>query len=132
MPIPLEIDFRNLERTPALEDALRKKVDKLEHFCDRITRCHVTIEAPHRHQHKGKQYQVHIRLAVPGRVLAVSHESGESSHEDAYVAIRDAFSAMRRQLEDYVRIQRGDTKTPHAPPQLEENGEQGVPSEAGD
>ncbi|HTT08046.1 MAG TPA: HPF/RaiA family ribosome-associated protein [Gammaproteobacteria bacterium] len=110
MPIPLEIDFRNIERTEALESALRKKVDKLEHFCDRITSCHVTLEAPHQHHHKGKRYQVHIRLSVPGKLLAVSHESGEQSHEDAYVAIRDAFSAARRQLEDHVRIMRGDTK----------------------
>ncbi len=123
MPIPLEIDFRNVERTAALEGVLRKKVGKLEHFCDRITSCHVTLEAPHRHHHKGGRYQVHIRLSVPGKLLAVSHKTGGQSHEDAYVAIRDAFSAARRQLEDHVRIMRGDIKTPRPRPRRRKNAE---------
>jgi len=116
MQIPLEIDYRNLEPTPALTAAIRKKTDKLEQFYDRITGCHVTLEAPHRHHHQGKQYQVHIRLTLPGKVLAVRHASGQQAHEDAYVAIRDAFAAAQRQLEDYVRIRRGDTKIHRAIP----------------
>ena len=116
MQIPLEIDYRNLESTPALTAAIKKKTAKLEQFYDRITGCHVTLEAPHRHHHKGKQYQVHIRLTLPGKVLAVTHASGKQAHEDAYVAIRDAFVAAQRQLEDYVRTRRGDTKTHPTPP----------------
>ena len=114
MQIPLEIDYRNVESTPALESAIRKKVAKLERFYDRITGCHVTIETPHRHHHKGKHFQVHIRLTLPGNVLVASHETGKQSHQDAYVAIRDAFSAIQRQLEDYARVQRGDIKS-HPP-----------------
>ncbi|MGZ5863734.1 MAG: HPF/RaiA family ribosome-associated protein [Methyloceanibacter sp.] len=36
------------------------------------------------------------------------------AHEDVYVAIRDAFDAAVRQVEDHVRRMRGDTKT-HTP-----------------
>jgi len=32
-------------------------------------------------------------------------------HEDLYVALRDAFDAAKRQLEDYGRRQRGETKS---------------------
>ncbi|MDX1488117.1 MAG: cold shock domain-containing protein, partial [Acidiferrobacterales bacterium] len=32
------------------------------------------------------------------------------AHEDVYVALRDAFAAARRQLGDYARRRRGDTK----------------------
>lgn len=119
MQIPLEIDYRNLEPTPALEAAIRKKAAKLEQFYERITGCHVTLEAPHQHQHKGKQYEVHIRLMLPGKVLAVRHPGGKQVHEDAYVAIRDAFAAAQRQLEDYVRIRRGVVKTHRTPPPRE-------------
>lgn len=111
MQIPLEIDYRNLEATPALHSAIRRKVNKLEKFYDRITGCHVTLEAPHQHHHKGKQYAVHIRLLLPGKVLAVTHASGRDAHEDAYIAIRDAFAAAQRRLEDYVRVRRGEIKT---------------------
>ena len=115
MQIPLEIDYRNVEPTPALAAAIRKKAVKLELFYEHVTGCHVTLEAPHRHQHQGKQYEVHIRLTLPGKVLAVTHASGQQAHEDAYVAIRDAFAAAQRQLEDYARVRRGATKTHRIP-----------------
>jgi hypothetical protein len=34
---------------------------------------------------------------------------------DVYVALRDAFDAIKRQLEEYVRIQRGEVKSHQAP-----------------
>ena len=116
MQIPLEIDYRNLEPTPGLRAAIRRRAAKLEQFYDRITGCHVSVEAPHRHRHKGKQFEVHIRLTLPGKVLAVRHPSGKKAHEDAYVAIRDAFDATQRRLEDYARVRRGDIKTHRATP----------------
>ena len=36
-------------------------------------------------------------------------------HEDAYLAINEAFRAMRRQLQDHARRLRGDVKFPLAP-----------------
>jgi len=50
-------------------------------------------------------------LTVPGAELVANH----TQHEDVYVAIRDAFDAMSRQLEDYARKQRGEVKTHAAP-----------------
>lgn len=110
MQIPLEIDFHHLEPSAAIEQAVRSKAAKLERFCPDLTGCRVTVEAPHKHHHKGNQYNVHIRLTVPGAVIPVSHDAGDEGHEDVYVAIRDAFDAARRQLEDYVRVRRGDIK----------------------
>ncbi|MBL6751761.1 MAG: ribosome-associated translation inhibitor RaiA [Nevskia sp.] len=110
MEMPLELEFKNMTASPALEAVIREKVAKLERFHDRITGCRVTVEEPHRHQHQGKQYQVHIRLMVPGAVLVSSHDAGDKGHDDPNVAVRDAFDAMRRQLEDHVRIHRGEVK----------------------
>jgi len=39
----------------------------------------------------------------------------KQAHEDVYVALRDAFAAASRQLEEYGRIQRGEIKN-HKPP----------------
>jgi cold shock CspA family protein/ribosome-associated translation inhibitor RaiA len=73
--------------------------------------CRVMIESHHRHHHKGKLYHVRIDLTVPGSELVVSRDPDENhAHEDAYVAIRDAFDAMERQLESFFRRQRGDVK----------------------
>ncbi len=110
MQTPLEIEFKDMPTSPALEQMIRDKVAKLEHLHDRITSCRVTIEAPHRHHHQGKQFHVHIRLVVPGAVLVTSHDSEDKGHDDANVAVRDAFTAIRRQLENHVQVQRGDVK----------------------
>jgi len=118
MQVPVEISFRNMDRSEFVEADVREKVAKLEEFCDRITSCRVVLEAPHRHHHQGNVYLVRIQLSVPHRELVVDRGPAENhAHEDVYVAVRDAFKAMRRQLEDYVRELRGDTKehqeTPH-------------------
>jgi cold shock CspA family protein len=63
-------------------------------------------------------YHVRIDLTVPGDELVVSRDPGkDQAHEDVYVAIRDAFDAARRQLEDHARQQRLQVKT-HEPTPL--------------
>ena len=110
--IPLEVSFRNLEPSDALEARIRERAQKLEKFCDRIMRCRVMVEAPHRHHHKGKLYHIRIDVSVPGEEIVVKRDPEEHhAHEDVYVAMRDAFNAVARQLEDYMRRRRGDVKT---------------------
>lgn len=111
MPAPLQVTFRDMDSTPALEEFVRHWASKLEHVYDRIERCHVLVERPHQHHHQGQRVHVRVTLAVPGPDIVVSHDhSLDGSHEDVYVAIRDAFHAARRQLEDHVRRQRQDVK----------------------
>lgn len=117
MQIPLQITFRDIPSSESMEADIREHADRLERVYDRITRCRVVVEAPHRRQHQGKLYHVRIDLTVPGGELIVNREPHEHrAHEDAYVAIRDAFTAATRQLEDYARRQRGDIKTHEGPP----------------
>jgi ribosomal subunit interface protein len=106
MEVPLQITVRNVPHSPALEARIRDKMAKLEEFHPRITGCHVTLEESSKHRHQGRQFTVRIDLCVPGREIAVTREH----HEDVFVALRDAFQAARRQLEDVVRETRGDVK----------------------
>jgi ribosomal subunit interface protein len=104
MQIPLEIRFHNLEPSAAVEAAVRKRAEKLEKFADTIIRCQVTIEAPHKHQHRGNLFRCVITVRTPAGEIAVSRmPDDEHAHEDAYVAIRDAFNAAQRQLQDQQR-----------------------------
>ncbi|KAF0191502.1 MAG: cold-shock DNA-binding domain-containing protein [Gammaproteobacteria bacterium] len=117
MQIPLQITFRDMEHSAAVEARIREKMTSLERFYDRITRCDVTVEMPHQHHHKGKLYRVRIHVTVPNGELTASREPHDNhAHEDVYVAIRDAFRAVRRQLEDLSRRRRGDVKNHEAPP----------------
>lgn len=126
---PLQITFRHMEVSPAVEARIQGEVAALEHFFNRITSCRVVVEAPHRHHQRGRGFHINIDLHVPGKEIIVNHEpslhstlaKGEAAelekhlethpdHKDIFVSIRDAFAAARRQLEDYARVLRGDTK----------------------
>jgi cold shock CspA family protein/ribosome-associated translation inhibitor RaiA len=104
MQIPVEITYRDIDKSDAVDTRVRDWVDKLERVYDRITSCEVTIAQPHHRHRKGNAFSVNVRLTVPGGEIVSSHDPGpDGAHEDVYVALRDAFLASRRQLEDHVR-----------------------------
>lgn len=113
MTQPLQITFRGFPRSEALEERIEAKVEKLGRLYGRITSCHVVVEAPHHHQHKGREYSVSIDLTIPDAELAISRD-GAHSDPDVYVAVRDAFEALGRRLQARAQKQRGHVKQ-HAP-----------------
>ncbi|RMG93002.1 MAG: ribosome-associated translation inhibitor RaiA [Zetaproteobacteria bacterium] len=106
MQLPLQITAHNVELSDIARDTIRKKAEKLDQFFDHIMRCRVTVDAPHRNQNKGILYNVRIDVTVPDDELVVKREQ----HEDLYVACREAFDAMRRQLQSYVDKRRHNVK----------------------
>lgn len=112
----LQISYRDVPATDAIEAKVRERAARLERYHDHIMGCRVMIESPHRRHHQGNLYHVRIDLTVPGGELVITREPTEHhAHEDLYVAIRDAFDAAQRRLEDHARRQRGAVKT-HEPP----------------
>jgi cold shock CspA family protein/ribosome-associated translation inhibitor RaiA len=137
MILPVQTTFRNTRHSDAVEARIQEEADKLNKYFDRITSCRVMVEAAHRHHKRGDPFHIRIELGVPGKELVVAHEPTlrkalmhddeghlsksqelEAPHKDVYVAIRDAFKAMRRQLQDYVHCLRQEVKAhvpaPHA------------------
>jgi ribosomal subunit interface protein len=103
MPASLQITLRDMLNSEALELHIREKIRKLDRLCAQLISCRVVVEVPHRHHQQGKEFDVRIDLGVPGDEIVVNRRH----HEDPYVALRDAFDAARRQLEDYLhRIRR--------------------------
>ena len=117
MQLPVQISYRGMEPSAAIEAKIRERTEKLDRFYDRIMGCRVVVESPHRRHHQGKLFHVRVDLTVPGGELAVTREPAQHhAHEDVFVAIRDAFDAAQRQLEDFARRQRGDLKIHEGPP----------------
>jgi cold shock CspA family protein len=144
MQIPLQITFKNMAPSEAIEAHIREAAQKLESFYERIMGCRVLVETPHHHHRNGKQYHVRIDITVPGGEVVIKRaprlitdrplhsqkypgdlelaESRELSkytaHDEIQLAIRDAFDAVRRKLQDYARRRRGVVKIheglPHA------------------
>ncbi|MEX0676084.1 MAG: HPF/RaiA family ribosome-associated protein [Pirellulales bacterium] len=112
MKLPLQISFHNLERSESIENRIREEAAQLDEFCGQIMSCRVVVDVPHRHHLTGNVYQIRVDIKVPREEIAVVHEPAEHdpSYKDVNVAIRDAFDAAARRLEDYVRRQRKDVK----------------------
>ena len=107
MQIPLEIVFHNVDRSPAVEAAVRERVEKLERFADDLTSCRVTVETTHKSHRQGNLYTIPVELRFPGgEAVANRASSANHAHEDVYVALRDAFNAARRQLQALARSPR--------------------------
>jgi len=133
MKLPLQIAFRNMKPSEAVDARVREQVAKLETFYKGIMHCRVMVELPHRHRKSGDLYHVRIEMTVPGAELIVKREpslqtslrqvdtekqsksyEAHAAHKDVFVVIRDAFKEARRQLQDYARRMRGQTKA-HVP-----------------
>jgi len=118
MQVPIQISFEGLDHSDALEHRIREEVGKLEKFYERMTSARIVISRPQRRHHKGDVYQVRIHLTLPGAsdIVITREPAMTGAHEDAYVTVRDAFNAARRQLQDVNRKRQGKVKLHEAPP----------------
>jgi ribosomal subunit interface protein len=117
MNIPVQITFSNMLPSEAVRARIEELATRLDRFHERIISCRVIVRAPNRRQCSGKLYHVSIDLKLPGHEIAINRNPPQDqAHEDIYVAIRDAFNALVRQIEDVSRVGRGDIKTHVAKP----------------
>lgn len=102
-PLPeVEIIFLHLPRSEAVEAAIRRRIEHLTQYCDDLHACRVVIDLAQRHTHQGRPFEVRVDLTLNGRELVANR----SRHEDVYVALRDAFDGLTRQLEHAVERRR--------------------------
>ncbi|MEW6443100.1 MAG: HPF/RaiA family ribosome-associated protein [bacterium] len=112
MRVPLELTFRDVRKTSALEAVVHNEAAKLERICPYLTSCSVSIERPHRHEQSGSPYRVRVYVRVPpGHELVARRESGEGDlHENLETVVRRAFRGLERQLREITEKQRGEVK----------------------
>jgi cold shock CspA family protein/ribosome-associated translation inhibitor RaiA len=117
MELPLQVAFRNMSHSDVIEPLVREKASRLDRFADHILGCRVVVGLAGKHHVYGNLYEVRIDLTVPGEEIAVTREPGEHpEYRDVEVALRDAFDATCRRLEDHVRRRRGLVKAHGVPP----------------
>lgn len=98
----INVTIRDIDHSDALQTFINKKSDKLFSHCSKIKHCSLVIEQTQKHQHQGKLYKAKIDVTIPGTELAVSH----IENEDVYVAIRDSFNAIEKQISSFIDKQR--------------------------
>lgn len=106
MKLPLQVTFQDITPSEALDTAVRERAAKLDQFHPHILSCRVVVgRATHRRQ-QGNAFSVHFDIKVKGHEIAITR----NADVDPFVALRDAFDAARRQLEDLAHERRGDVK----------------------
>jgi hypothetical protein len=76
MQVPLQVSFRDMEHSEAVEALAREKAAALEKFAGDLTSCRVVVGPAGKHRRRGNPYEVRIDLAVPGREIAVTRGAG--------------------------------------------------------
>lgn len=117
MQLPVEISYRGVDKSEAIETLVREKAARLDKFCDHITRCDVIIEHPNQAQQSGSPYRVRIDVTVPpGHELIADEKPGKHDmHEPLAKVVNDAFKTMERQLKDLVQRQHHQVKSHDEP-----------------
>jgi cold shock CspA family protein len=112
MDIPLEVSFRDVERTPEIERLINKRAAQLERKCKALKSCRIAVEQPQKHQRKGNPYRVRIDMHVPpGHELVVKNKPRENpKHEGLHAVITDTFDSAERALLRQMDKMKRDTK----------------------
>src|SRR5581483_5065602 len=98
MKLPIQVTFRDIPASEPIEANIRRRAGKLDELHRGVMACRVTLEEASR---RPARFHVRIDVTVPGGELVAAHED-----EDVYVAIRDAFDGVRRQLSDHAQRRR--------------------------
>jgi cold shock CspA family protein/ribosome-associated translation inhibitor RaiA len=116
MQKPAEITFKNFEPAAHVRERVAREAERLDRFHPAVVGCKVVVERVTSRRRKGDLYKARIHVSLPGgKDVAVTRNQDDAhAHEDVLVAVRDAFDAAQRQIEDIARTQRGDVKT-HEP-----------------
>jgi cold shock CspA family protein len=124
MILSTQVTFRNMTAIADVRKTIETRIQRLETFCKPILSCRVMIEAPANHHRKGDPFHVRIDTTLTdGRVVVKHSESLYAGKRDGdttsernclMLAVRGAFSAARRKLQEHARLRRADVKT-HEP-----------------
>jgi cold shock CspA family protein len=112
MELPVQISA-NFELSEAQERLLRQAVARLERFYGGPLGCRATVTVHRYANGNPRSYDVRLDVTAAGGEFAITRQPKRSLRE----AIKDAFDAARRKLQDYARRQRRDVKR-HTPPAL--------------
>ena len=112
MQQPLEITFRDVERTPSLEKLIYKEASKLDKAHNNVIRCRIAVEKPHEYQKTGNPFRIRLEILVPKNpeIVVTRDPSDEEMHNPLEFIIKDTFKTAKRRLRKLEDRQRWDVK----------------------
>ncbi len=111
MNIVTTVQFRGVEASAALEASIREHAERLQKFAADVRGCRVVVSKDSKRHRHGAAFRVGIHVTLKDQTIDAGDEGTPGAgHTDPYVAVTDAFDAVRRRIEDHVRVRRGEVK----------------------
>ena len=100
MQVQPEIIFKDVDRSPWVEDYLLERLGRLDRFAQGITSCRVTLTQEQASHHKGNLYSVMVEVRVPPNHDLAAKKSKELVEMQTQLPalINQTFGAMEKQL----------------------------------
>lgn len=106
----LQIVIKDIPHSKKIEDHIRQQVERLERFYEGIISCHVAVEMSEKRHNSLKLYNVRIKTLVPKHEFVTTRQSRDAQ-ENLWLAIHDAFDAMREDMQFYSNLIHRKVKT---------------------
>ena len=96
-----QIVYHNIDQTEAISEAVQKRIDKLERYCDHIINGRVVLDSPHNNHHKGKVYSVTLEIHTPELEVRVNQDQHDNrDHQEIEAMVPDADPAVKEMADE--------------------------------
>jgi cold shock CspA family protein len=115
---PIEIAYRNVEPSPAVEKHVLRGLARLEKIASDLVRLRVTVSRDNVRRRTGNLYQVRLDFTLPGRRVVITRTPPPHAADEWLItAVGEAFDKAREELIEARQLRRGEVKT-HEPVDL--------------
>ena len=94
-----EITYHNLDTSPALNEDISKRLNKLERYSNDIHHIRIVVDSPHNHKHKGKSFHIAIEISLNGSRNPIHISQDNPS---IHTAVKNVFESTERQLKSHA------------------------------
>ena len=102
----LDLRFVGVAPSQAVADTVRRRIGCIERICPEVQGWRVTVEREQPHQHPVRPFAVRVDVSLPGHEVGITR----IHDDDVHVAVRNAFDATSRKMEDRARMRGGEDK----------------------
>jgi len=111
MAFTIDITSRDVQLSSSEEELIRRTIESLERYGERIIHCHAVVDVPHRRPAGDPvAWVLRLSIAVPGTDIRINRQPKPSLRD----AIDDTRKAAQRRLRDRARSRRqlGGVRSP--------------------
>lgn len=95
----LQITFKDIPHSPAIEARIRKRIAKLDRKGSHLISCHVVVHIVQNHPRQAKEYVVEVIANVPGRQFIANKNRDVNLWKALRLAVTDVQMQLKKHQE---------------------------------